>query len=72
MVLLPLAQLISIYRGTLLSRGLTTAQPVVKATVTPSGQTTTHITGAAGEGNATLEAQIALSTISVRFIYLVW
>ncbi|TKB50641.1 hypothetical protein FCL40_05695 [Ferrimonas sediminicola] len=41
-------------QGTLVTRGNTSVQPVVHNTVTPSGQTITHVTGAAGTGNAIL------------------
>jgi len=41
-------------QGTLISRGLTTAQPVAHPTTTPSGQTITHITGASSTENAIL------------------
>ena len=39
-------------QGTLITRGKTTVQPVLHETVSASGQTFTHITGAAGSGNA--------------------
>ena len=41
-------------QGTLISRGLTTAQPVVHLTTTTSGQPVTHITGASSTENAIL------------------
>ncbi|WP_245709947.1 hypothetical protein [Ferrimonas sediminum] len=41
-------------QGTLVTRGNTTVQPVLHNTMTPSGQTVTHITGASGTGNAIL------------------
>jgi hypothetical protein len=41
-------------QGTLVTRGLTSVQPVGWPTVTPSGQDITHITGASGTGNAIL------------------
>jgi hypothetical protein len=38
--------------GTLITRGKTTVAPVEQDTITPYGQEITHITGAAGTGNA--------------------
>jgi hypothetical protein len=38
--------------GTLITRGKTTVAPVEQKTITPYGQAITHITGAAGTGNA--------------------
>jgi hypothetical protein len=40
--------------GTLMTRGNTTVQPVLQQTITSAGQRITHITGAAGTGNAIL------------------
>jgi hypothetical protein len=40
--------------GDLVVRGKTTVQPVVQPTTTPAGQIITHITGAAGTGNAVI------------------
>lgn len=40
--------------GTLVTRGSTTVQPVLKQTITPTGQPITHITGAADSGNAVI------------------
>ena len=39
-------------KGTLITRGNTTVQPVLQPTVTPNGQNVTHITGASGDGNS--------------------
>ena len=39
-------------QGTLITRGLTSVQPVLQPTVTTWGQNITHITGASGTGNA--------------------
>lgn len=41
-------------QGELIVRGNTTVQPVLHPTVTPAGQTMTHITGAASPDNAVL------------------
>ncbi|MEA3410829.1 MAG: hypothetical protein U9R74_04740 [Pseudomonadota bacterium] len=41
-------------RGELVTRGLTTVQPVIQPTVSANGQVFTHMTGAAGDGNAVL------------------
>jgi hypothetical protein len=55
-------------QGTLVTRGSTTVQPVGWPTVTPSGQTITHITGASGTENAILDGtgRFAGSTGTVR------
>ena len=42
-------------KGKLVIRGNTTVQPVFPLTVTPAGQMMTHITGAAGTGNAVID-----------------
>ncbi|MCL1060105.1 hypothetical protein L2729_19220 [Shewanella gelidimarina] len=42
-------------QGTLITRGNTSVQPVTQPTVTPDGQSITHITGAASNENAILE-----------------
>jgi len=42
-------------QGDLVVRGNTSVQPVLQTTVTPAGQTMTHITGAAGTGNAVID-----------------
>ncbi len=42
-------------QGTLVTRGKTTVQPAVTNIVTRTNRTMTHITGAAGAGNAILE-----------------
>ena len=42
-------------QGDLVVRGNTSVQPVFHPTVTPAGQTMTHITGAAGTGNAVID-----------------
>ncbi|WP_299178794.1 hypothetical protein [uncultured Neptuniibacter sp.] len=41
-------------QGTLVTRGLTSVQPVNQVTVTPDGHPITHITGASVDGNAVL------------------
>jgi len=41
--------------GDLVTRGNTSVQPVFHPTVTPDGQNMTHITGAAGTGNAIID-----------------
>lgn len=41
--------------GLIVSRGLTTVQPVLQETVTPEGNTVTHITGAASDKNSILK-----------------
>ncbi|WP_028109793.1 hypothetical protein [Ferrimonas futtsuensis] len=41
-------------QGTLVTRGNTSVQPTLQNTMTPSGQAVTHVTGAAGTGNAIL------------------
>lgn len=41
-------------QGTLVTRGLTSVQPVNQVTVTPDGFPITHITGASGDSNAVL------------------
>ena len=43
------------HQGMLVTRGETTVQPVNHDTTTPRGQMITHITGAAGAGNAILD-----------------
>ena len=42
-------------QGNLITRGYTTVQPVTQNTTTADGQLITHVTGAAGTGNAILE-----------------
>ena len=41
-------------QGTLITRGNTTVQPVNHSTVTPYGQTITHVTGASVVGNSVI------------------
>ena len=54
--------------GMLVTRGMTTVQPVNQITFTPSGQEITHITGASGVGDAVLEGtgRFARSSATVR------
>jgi len=59
-------------QGTLISRGLTTAQPVVHPTVTPSGQPATHITGASSAENAILGGTMVLSIVPALSGYQEW
>lgn len=42
--------------GVIVTRGLTTVQPVLQETVTPNGNTITHITGASSDKNGVLKA----------------
>ncbi len=55
-------------QGTLIVRGKTTVQPVTQETVTPDGQTITHITGASSGQNAIIggTGRFADSTGTVR------
>lgn len=54
--------------GTLITRGKTTVQPVLHQTVSATGQEFTHITGAAGSGNAIIggDGKFASSTGTSR------
>ena len=55
-------------QGTLITRGLTSVQPVLQPTVTTWGQNITHITGASGTDNAIIGGtkRFAAATGTVR------
>lgn len=57
-----------LHEGDLVVRGNTSVQPVFQSTVTPAGQNITHITGAAGTGNAVVDgtARFAGATGTAR------
>jgi hypothetical protein len=44
--------------GSLTVRGNTSVQPVLQTTVTPNGQSITHITGASGTGDAVIDGTL--------------